>query len=485
MAAELTDVLPAQDNRRKKKESGIMAMEKNDKGPGRGASTSVNLTEGSIVKGIVTFAIPLFLGQLLQQFYNLADAWVVGNFADNDAFAAVSSAGSLTFLIIGFFNGIAIGGGVVVSRYFGAKNKEYVQRAIHTNFLFGIIAAVLSTGIGLLAVPKLLVLMRTPDSVLPSSLLYFRIYFGGVSTVIMYNICMSIMRSLGDSVHPLYYLIISSVTNVVLDLLFVAVLNFGVGGAAVATVLSQGLSAVLCMIRMRRIKDYTRLDFKQLKFHKDIMKEVIRQGLPTGIQNSVISIGNMVVQTNINAFGSFAMSGQGAYAKIEGFVFLPIMSMSTTLPTFISQNLGAKEYGRAKKGAVFGILSGVILAELIGALFYVIAPHALRFFVDSPEAIEFGTIQARTVSLFFFLLAFSHCAAGVLRGCGKSFVPMVTMLLFWCGVRILYVTQALKVNYAFRTISWAYPLTWFLSSVVFLVFLLKSDWTHYYEKSQF
>ncbi|MBP3570292.1 MAG: MATE family efflux transporter [Lachnospiraceae bacterium] len=445
----------------------------------------VDLTNGSIIKGMISFAVPVFFGQLLQQFYNMADAWVVGNFADNDAFAAVSSAGSLIFLITGFFSGIAIGGGVVISRYVGAGNKELIGRSIHTNFLFGIIASVLSTVVGLLIVPKLLVWMKVPDSVIENSGTYFSIYFAGVSTVIMYNVGMSILRALGDSIHPLYYLAISSVTNVVLDLLFVAVFNWGVAGAATATVIAQGLSALLCIIQMCRMKEETfRLDFKKIKYHKKIMGEVIRQGLPTGIQNSVISIGNMVVQTNINSFGAFAMSGHGAYAKIEGLVFMPITSMSMTLPTFISQNLGAGKPDRAKKGALFGILSGMVMAEAVGILCYFGAKHALRIFVDVPEAIVYGEIHARVVSLFFFLLAFSHCAAGVLRGCGKSIVPMVTMLAFWCGVRIIYVTQALKFFPEFQTISWAYPLTWSLSSIVFLLFLWKSNWANAWQNKE-
>ena len=445
--------------------------------------TVVDLTNGSIVKGMISFAVPVFLGQLLQQFYNMADAWVVGNFADNDAFAAVSSAGSLIFLITGFFSGIAIGGGVVISRYVGADNKEFIQRSIHTNFLFGILASLLSNFVGLLFVPKLLEWMKVPESVLPDSNMYFSIYFAGVSTVIMYNVGMSILRALGDSIHPLYYLAISSVTNVVLDLLFVAVLDWGVAGAAIATVISQGLSAVLCIIQMCRIQDETtRLDFKKIKFYKSIMGEVIRQGLPTGIQNSVISIGNMVVQTNINSFGAFAMSGHGAYAKIEGLVFMPITSMSMTLPTFVSQNLGAGKTERAKKGSIFGILSGMVMAETVGVLCYFGSKYALRIFTDVPEAIAYGEIHAKVVSLFFLLLAFSHCAAGVLRGCGKAIVPMITMLSFWCGVRILYVTQAIKVIPEYRTIAWAYPLTWSLSSIVFLIFLLKSDWTSAWQK---
>jgi len=443
----------------------------------RTMQSAINLTEGPIAKNMLKFAIPLFFGQLLQQFYNMVDAWVIGNFADNDAFAAVSSAGSMTFLIVGLFNGIAIGGGVIISRYFGAKDRENVVKAIHTNFLLGIIASVLSTVVGLILTPHMLVWMKTPESVLPNSLSYFQIYFAGVSTVIMYNICMSIMRALGDSVRPLYYLMISSATNVVLDLVFVAIFHWGVAGAAIATVIAQGLSVVLCLVRMAKSEDDTRLDLRKIKFYPDIMGEVIKQGLPTGVQNAVISIGNIAVQTSINSFGSFAMAGVGAYSKIEGFVFLPIMSMSMSLPTFVSQNLGARQYDRAKKGAAFGIIFGMITAELMGVLIHAAAPFVLRFFVDTEQSVEFGTIHVSVTSLFFFLLAFTHCTAGVLRGCGKAFIPMVTMLAFWCGVRVVYVTSILKVVPRFEMISWAYPLTWTLSSIVLLIVLLRLDFT--------
>ena len=443
----------------------------------RKESTAVNLTEGPIVKNILLFAIPLFIGQLLQQFYNMVDAWVIGNFADNNAFAAVSSAGSMTFLIVGLFNGISIGGGVIISKYYGAGEKINVVKAIHTNFLFGIISSVLSTAVGLALMPHILVWMKTPESVLPNSLQYFTIYFAGVSTVIMYNICMSIMRALGDSLHPLYYLILSSVINVVLDLLFVAVFGWGVAGAAIATVIAQGISVILCLIRMCRQKDYTRLDFKKLHFEKDMMIEVIKQGFPTGIQNAVISIGNLTVQTNINSFGAYAMAGVGAYSKIEGFVFLPIMSMSMSLPTFVSQNLGARNEERAKKGTIFGIIAGMIMAELLGVLIYFTAPTMVKIFVDTAESVSYGAIHARVTAPFFFLLAFSHCAAGALRGCGKAYIPMATMLAFWCGVRVIYVTSILKLIPQFQMISWAYPLTWSLSSIVFFIVLIKMNWS--------
>ena len=217
---------------------------------------------------------------------------------------------------------------------------------------------------------------------------------------------------------------------------------------------------------------------------EEALLEVIKQGLPTGIQNAVISIGNLTVQTNINSFGSYAMAGVGAYSKIEGFVFLPIMSMSMSLPTFVSQNLGAKQYERAKKGSVFGILFGVVTAEILGVIIYFAAPSFLKIFVDTAESVSYGTIHAKTTALFFFLLALSHCAAGVLRGCGKAFIPMATMLAFWCGVRVVYVTSILKIIPKFQMISWAYPLTWSLSSIVFLIILFRMDWSKAFDSKK-
>lgn len=443
---------------------------------------AVDLTSGSIAGGLIRFTIPVIFGQLLQQLYNIADAWVVGNYADNTAFAAVSSTSSIIFLTVGLFNGTAIGGGVVISRYFGAKDEKNVEKAIHTNLFFGLIASAILTLAGLFLVPELIKLMKVPENVLPQSLLYFRIYFAGCITIVMYNICTSIMRALGDSIRPLYYLAISSAVNVVLDILFVAVLHWGVAGAAAATVFSQGLSVLLCLRQMSKSQDYTRISWRKLKLYPVIMRDVIRQGLPAGIQNSVISIGNVVVQTNVNSFGEFAMTGSGAHSKIEGFVFVPVMAMVLTLPTFISQNLGAKQYERAKKGAAFGILFCVILAECTGLLVYCFSPQLIGIFAKAEEAIRYGVIQERIMTLFYGLMAFSHSATGVLRGCGKSVIPMVTMLGIWCGFRVLYVTIAIRIFPVFQTICWAYPITWSMSGVVFLIFLLKSDWIHAYEK---
>ena len=437
----------------------------------------VSLTEGSIVKGLIAFAIPLFFGQLLQQFYNMADAWVVGNFASNDAFAAVSLAGNLTFIVIGLFNGIAIGGGVVISRYFGAKDEKQTQLAINTNLFFGVIASLISTVLGLLLVPYLLVWMKTPDSVMADALMYFNIYFAGVSTVIMYNTCMAIMRAVGDSVHPLFYLFVSSMINVILDLVFVAGFRWGAGGAALATVIAQGLSVALCLVHMCRGMDAIKIKIRDIRFHRETMIRIIRQGLPSGIQNTVNSLGNMVVQSCINLFGAYAISGYGAFHKIEGIAFLPIMSMSMALPTFVSQNLGAGQVERAKQGTVIGLLFGAAFAELTGVLIFYLTPQLLSIFISAPEAIAYGTGHGQTVAFFMFLLSFTHCAAGALRGCGKAVIPMMTLLICWCGIRIVYVTTALRYFPVFQTISWAYPLTWGLSAVILLICLLRLDWT--------
>ncbi|MCI7796948.1 MAG: MATE family efflux transporter [Lachnospiraceae bacterium] len=429
------------------------------------------------MKGLIAFAIPLFFGQLLQQFYNMADAWVVGNFASNDAFAAVSLAGNLTFIVIGLFNGIAIGGGVVISRYFGAKDEKQTQLAINTNLFFGVIASLISTVLGLLLVPYLLVWMKTPDSVMADALMYFNIYFAGVSTVIMYNTCMAIMRAVGDSVHPLFYLFVSSMINVILDLVFVAGFRWGAGGAALATVIAQGLSVALCLVHMCRGMDAIKIKIRDIRFHRETMIRIIRQGLPSGIQNTVNSLGNMVVQSCINLFGAYAISGYGAFHKIEGIAFLPIMSMSMALPTFVSQNLGAGQVERAKKGTVIGLLFGAAFAELTGVLIFYLTPQLLSIFISAPEAIAYGTGHGQTVAFFMFLLSFTHCAAGALRGCGKAVIPMMTLLICWCGIRIVYVTTALRYFPVFQTISWAYPLTWGLSAVILLICLLRLDWT--------
>jgi len=444
---------------------------------------TTRMTEGSILKQILAFAFPIFLGNLFQQLYNTADSLIVGNFLGSNALAAVSSSGNLIFLMVGFFNGIAMGSGVVIARYYGAKESKEVLRAIHTTIAFGLAAGLALTFAGTLLTSRILVWMGTPADVLPESTVYFRIYFMGSLAFVMYNIFVGILQSVGDSRHPLVYLILSSIVNILLDLLFVGVLGYGVGAAALATILSQFLSALLCLYRLlRQSPEEYRVSLRRIRFDLPMLRQIIANGLPAGFQNSIIAFANVIVQSNINKFGKMAVAGCGAYSKIEGFGFLPITCFALALTTFISQNLGARQYERAKKGARFGILCSIVTAQLVGVVLYLTMPTLIRAFNRTPEVIAYGTAQARTVTLFYFLLAFSHCIAGILRGAGKAFVPMLTMLCFWCIIRVSYITIILRIMPAIEMIFWAYPLTWALSSIVFLLYFLKADWVHGFEK---
>ena len=437
-----------------------------------------SLTEGSIWKGMLLFALPIFLGNVFQQFYNAFDSWVVGRFLGDTALAAVSSSGSLIFLMIGFFTGIAMGAGVIIARFFGAKDYDSMSKAIHTDVAMGLAIGLLLTVLGVTFTPHILRWMNTPADVLPQSIAYFRFYFLGALFTVMYNIFVGILHALGDSRHPLYYLIISTFVNVVLDLLFVGVFRWGVGSAAMATTLSQGLSAMLCCIHLIRLKGPGQLVVKKIRFHRDSLRSIVRIGLPSGVQNSVISFANLVVQTNINGFGSAAMAGCGSYSKIEGFAFLPVTCFTMALSTFVSQNLGARNYERVKRGVGFGIACSAIAAECIGILCYIFAEDLIGMFNSNPNVIDLGMRHMRSICLFYALLAFSHCIAAIMRGAGKASVPMYTMLVCWCVVRVSYITLALKYIYRLETISFAYPITWTLSSIVFLVYFLKADWMH-------
>lgn len=436
------------------------------------------MTEGKISKKIILFAMPIFLGNLFQQLYNVADSLVVGNFLGKDALAAVSSSGSLIFLIVGFINGIFVGAGVIISRYYGAKDFKELSVAVHTTIAFGLIAGIIVMVAGIGLTPWMLKLMGTPEDVLPNSILYFRLYFAGGIGIVMYNACMGIFQAMGDSRHPLYYLITSAIINVILDLLFVAVFDFGIAGAAIATVISLFVSAILGFLKLLRVDGEHRVQIKQIRIHRKMLVSLLKMGIPTGIQNSVIGFANVIVQSNINKFGSIAMAGCGSYSKLEGFAFLPITSFSVALTTFIGQNLGAKQYERARKGARFGIITGVLLAELVGIILWTLAPVLIRLFNKQPDVIEFGVLQTRTEALFFCLLALSHCLAGILRGAGKTKVPMIVMLIFWCAVRITYITITVRLIPNIQVVFWAYPLTWFLSSVTFLIYYFKVDWLH-------
>lgn len=448
------------------------------------SSTTKLLTVGDPKKVITSFAMPIFVSQLFQQLYNTADAWIVGRYLGKDALAAVGSSGSLIFLLISFFVGTSMGAGVVISKYFGAGDNESVSRSVHTNVLLSVICGVVLTVVGVILTPNILQWMNTDPDVLPQSTAYLVYYFAGALAMVMYNTFKGIMSAVGDSKRPLYYLIISACLNVFLDWLFIAVLGGGIEWAAIATTVSQFVSALLCLIQLLKKNTVYSLQWKKLRIERDMLSQILRYGLPTGVQNSVIGFANVLVQSNINTFGDDAMAACGAYFKIEGFAFLPINSYSMALTTFIGQNLGAKEYERAKRGARFGIITSVLIAEIIGAITFFGAPLFISFFNDDPEVVRIGVQQCHIEAFFYGLLSFSHCIAGVCRGAGKATVPMIVMLSVWCVFRIAYITVAMLLCHDIRLLFCAYPITWFISSVIFLIYYLASDWVHAFDRAE-
>ena len=439
---------------------------------------AVLMTEGPVWKRISMFAFPIFLGNLFQQLYNVVDSLVVGNFTGKEALAAVSSSASLILLMVGLISGIFLGAGVVIARYYGAGDAEQVRTAVHTTVAFALIAGVVLTVLGVALTPSILRLMGTPENVLPSSILYFRIYFSGVLFIALYNTANGVLQAVGDSRHPLYYLILAAILNVLLDLLFVAVFHWGVAGAGVATVIAQGASAVLGLVHLMRVDGPYRLELRRIRIHPVMLRQILKVGIPAGIQNSIIALANTVVQSHINVFGDNAMAGCGSFDKIQGFGFLPITSFALALTTFISQNLGAERYDRAKAGARFGLIASLVLSELIGVAVYFGAPYLIVLFNSDPQVVAYGVSQAHIEALFFFLLSMSHCFAGILRGAGRAVVPMTVMVVCWCGIRVTYLSVILQHIRDIRCVFWGYPLTWALSTAVLLVYYLRVDWLH-------
>ena len=429
------------------------------------------MTEGAIGKQLIFYAAPVFLGNLFQQLYNLVDSLIVGNFVGDEALAAVSSSGNLIFMFIGLVFGLFSGASVVTAKYFGAGRKDKIFESVHTVMALAMILGIILTIIGIAFSPVMLMGMDTPQNVLPNSITYFRIYFMGSIFLCLYNASSGVFQAVGDSRHPVYYLIASAVVNIVLDLLFVGEFHLGIGGAAMATVMSQAVSAVLSIRRLMLSEGDYQLHIRKIKIYRKVLGEILGMGIPSGIQNSVIGLANVVVQSNINQFGELAMAGCGSYAKIEGFGFLPITSFSMAITNFVSQNMGAGRKDRVRYGAKFGIVVSMICAELIGVMIFLGIPYFATAFSRNEDVIYICILQARTECFFYFILAASNAMAGVMRGCGKSTVPMLAMLIVWCVFRVAYITIALAYIKNIQVIFTAYPITWSITAIFFAYYI--------------
>ena len=432
------------------------------------------MTDGSIPKKIFWFAVPLILGNLLQQLYNTADSVIVGNFVGSNALAAVGSSGSLINLLIAFCQGASVGAGVVIAQYMGAESSKNVHEAVHTAMAIVLILGVVLSAAGIFLSRPLLILMDTPEEVLSDSVTYLQIYFGGAIFNVVYNMTAAILNAAGNSKRSLLYLASASVTNIVLDLLLVK--SMGVAGAAIATDASQLVSCVLSMRFLMRTNEDYRINIREIGINPRMASRIIRIGLPTGIQNMVISFSNAVVQSSVNGFGADAMAGFGAYMKIDGFNILPVLSISMALTTFTGQNLGAGKFERVKKGIWVTMIMGVVYTVVTGALLLVFADPIMRLFTDNTSAVAYGKLAMKYFCPFYFLLSVMHGLAGAVRGAGKSVPPMIILMTSLCVSRIVWLKAMLPLMPEISTVYVAYPITWAIGMVLMILYAWKGKW---------
>ena len=437
---------------------------------------TVLMTEGGIFKNLLFFATPLILGNLLQQMYNAVDSIIVGNYVGSNALAAVGAGASLIYLLIAFSLGASVGAGVIVSQYLGAKDKEGVHKAVHTALAISIILGLILTAGGILFSRKLLVMMNTPAEILDDAACYLRIYSCGLIFNVVYNMAAGILNAAGNSRRSLMYLAAAAVVNIFMDLLLIAGLKIGVAGAAIATNFSQAISCILALWFLFRVPADYRISLKSLRIHKAMALRIIQIGLPTGIQNMVISFSNILIQASINQYGATAVAGFSAYLKIDGFNILPVLSFSMAITTFIGQNYGAGKYDRMKKGMWVTLLMGIVYTVLTGILLLTFSGQIMRLFSEDVGVIAYGQTAMRYFCPFYWILAILHSLAGTVRGTGKSIPPMVVLLVSLCLFRIVWIQLVLPYYTSIEGIFILYPVSWLVGAVLMILYTWKGRW---------
>lgn len=443
----------------------------------RHSKQTVDMTHGNITRHIIEFAFPLLIGNIFQQLYNTVDTWVVGNFVSNEAFSAVGTVGPIINMLIGFFMGLSSGAGVVISQYYGAKQESNVCLTVHTAILMTLILGVIFTFIGLCMIPFMLTLMKTPSDVMPESTAYLTIYFSGILGLMLYNIGAGILRAVGDSQRPFYFLVVCAVINTVLDLLFVLVFNMGVKGVALATILAQGTSAILVIITLAKSDSCIQLSLRHLRLDLNILKKIFRIGIPAAIQMAITSFSNIFVQSYINYFGSNCMSGWTAYAKIDQLLFLPMQSISLASTTFVGQNLGSGQPERARQGVRKSMILGVTATLILMVPLLLFSSPIVSFFNKKPEVVEYGSLLLRWLSPFYVLCCFNQIYSGALRGAGNTKAPMVIMLGSFVVFRQIYLFVMSRVCNEIIPIAMSYPAGWLLCSAVTTFYYHKVNLT--------
>ena len=433
----------------------------------------VDMTHGNILRHIIGFALPLLLGNLFQQLYNTVDTWVLGNFVSNEAYSAVGNVGPIINMLIGFFMGLSSGAGVVISQYYGAGQYDNVQRTVHTAIVMTLILGVIFTGLGIFMIPFMLDLMNMPESVAPEATTYLTIYFSGILGLMLYNVGSGILRAVGDSKRPFYFLVICAVMNTVLDVLFVLALGMGVTGVALATILSQGVSAVLVMFTLLRTDSCIKLSIKKLHIHWNMLKKIFKVGIPAALQMAVTAFSNIFVQSYINYFGPNCMSGWTTYSKVDQLLFLPMQSISLAGTTFVGQNLGKGQPDRARQGVKVAMLLACSATVLLMIPVIAFAPPIAAFFNAEPAVIEFASLFLRCLTPFYVLCCINQIYAGALRGAGNTRAPMIIMLSSFVGFRQLYLYVMSGICNEILPISMAYPAGWLLCSAITAIYYHK------------
>ena len=439
------------------------------------ARRDVDMTQGSITRHLIQFALPLLAGNVFQQLYNMVDTWVVGNFVSNEAFSAVGTVGPIINMLIGFFMGLSSGAGVVISQYYGAHRPEKVRDTVHTAMVLTLVLCAAFTALGLALIPAMLDLMNTPAEVLPESTAYLSIYFSGITGLLIYNMGSGILRAVGDSRRPFYFLVVSAVLNTGLDLLFVIRFHMGVAGVAWATIIAQAVSAVLVLAVLMRTDSCVRVELRRLRVHWDMLKKIVRVGIPAALQMAVTAFSNVFVQSYINHFGADCMSGWTAYTKIDQLMFLPMQSLALSATTFVGQNLGAGDTPRAQQGVrrALGISLAVTAVLMVPVL--VFAPQLTAFFNRKAEVVAYGTLLLRYISPFYLLCCINQIYSGALRGAGNSQVPMVIMLGSFVVFRqiYLYIVSHFITN-TLLPLAMGYPAGWLVCSAATLLYYRRA-----------
>lgn len=434
----------------------------------------VDMTQGNILQHIISFSIPLLLGNLFQQLYNMVDTWVLGNFVSNEAYSAVGNVGPIVNMLIGSFMGLSAGAGVVISQHYGAGQHDKVQQAVHTAIVMTLVLGVLFTGIGITMIPLMLNLMNMPDTVAPEAASYLTIYFSGIMGLMLYNIGAGILRAVGDSKRPFYFLVVCALMNIALDLLFVLVFDWKVAGVALATILSQGVSATLVIITLLRTDNCVKLRIRKLRIHWDLLKKIISVGIPAALQMALTSFSNVFVQSYVNFFGADCMSGWTTYFKVDQLLFLPMQSISLATTTFVGQNLGKGLVERAKKGIKTALLVACAVTVLLMIPVIIFAPYIAAFFNAKPEVIEFSSLFLRSLTPFYVLCCFNQIHVAALRGAGNSRAPMIITLTTFVGFRQLYLfVMANYICNEILPIAMAYPAGWLLCSTITAIYYRK------------